>query len=159
MKTIPLTQGKFAIVDDCDYEYLMQWKWYYDYNGYTGRRTWPANKIVLMHREILTEESQEIDHKDGNKLNNLRSNLRYCTSSQNKWNRGLSVTNRSGYKGVSWRRDRGKWDARIKAHGKQHCLGVFTCKHEAAKAWNKAALELHSEFAYQNVIQEPQPIG
>ena len=105
VKQIPLTQGKFALVDDEDYDFLMQWKWSVS-GKYAGRGVWfghkfkPKSKMILMHWEILgRKDGCHIDHKNHNTLDNRRSNLRHCTISQNQQNRTKSYgSNR--YKGV-----------------------------------------------------------
>ena len=164
MKTIPLTQGKVAVVDDCDYDYLMQWKWQYHIEGYASHSVRRGKTVgsVLMHR-LIVPGFPYVDHLDGDKLNNTRGNLRAATAAQNKYNEGPSKASTSGLKGVGWSKAARKWTAKISAQtdqGKKHFwLGTFTCKYEAARVWNKAALELHGEFAYQNIIQEPQPVG
>lgn len=98
MKLIPLTQGKFALVDDDDFEYLNQFKWlahlfgknYYADSGSKG----------LMHRFIMKAEKADIiDHKDRNSLNNQKTNLRKCTRSQNNANRKSAGINK--YLGVT----------------------------------------------------------
>jgi hypothetical protein len=114
MKRISLTKGKFAIVDDCDYEYLMQWRWCLHNGGYACRRRGESDEvgsqIILMHRVIagrmeLCVQGLEVDHKDindpYNKLNNQRNNLRVATSSQNKANHKLQSNNTTKFTGVS----------------------------------------------------------
>ena len=158
MKTIPLTQGKVAVVDDCDYDYLMQWKWGYD--GRYARRREGSNdntRIIRMHQAMV--DAPLVDHIDGDRLNNTRANLRAATRSQNGYNRGKTKSNTSGYKGVGWHKAAGKWAAFIQYDKIPKHLGLFKCKHEAARAYNNAALELHGEFARLNIIQEPQPVG
>jgi len=154
MKLIPLTQDKFAQVDDEDFEWLSQWKWRYD-RGYAGRRTKVNGKrcTIFMHREIAqTPDGMETDHrKTGETLNNQRSNLRVCTVAQNQANRGLAWNNTSGYKGVSYHRAKKKWRARIKAGGgKLIQVGYFPNAEDAAHAYDAAARQLHGEFAYLN---------
>lgn len=150
MKTIPLTQGKFAIVDDEDYEWLMQWKWYAHKNGnnnYMAARR-KKYKAILMHRTIMDAPSdKQVDHFDHNKLNNQRTNLRLCTNSQNCQNR-ISQRGSSQYKGVRWNKNR--WMARIGINGKLIYLGLFINEVKAAKAYDKAAKESFGEFAYLN---------
>ncbi len=90
------------------------------------------------------------DHIDGNGLNNRRSNLRPASNSQQVANQGVRSDNTSGYKGVTWREDRGKWEAKIQSGGKRRCLGLFDDKIEAAKVYDHAALEAFGEFAVLN---------
>lgn len=108
-----------------------------------------------MHRLILNApENMEVDHINGNRLDNRRENLRLCNSSQNKCNRGPRKDNKSGYKGVSWHGQRQKWTVRIKTpYGKYLSLGLYDDKKEAAMAYNKASVEYHGEFAFINKLQ------
>jgi len=107
MKKIPLTQGKVALVDGCDYEFLLNmapWSAHYGYGQYYARTT--DRRHLLMHRIIMERMNPgfkgEIDHVDRNGLNNQYSNLRIATRSQNQANRKLNENNNSGYKGVHW---------------------------------------------------------
>jgi hypothetical protein len=152
MKTIKLTQGKSTLVDDEDFEWLNQWKWHYK-NGYASRTFQINGKSYhsRMHREIINPpENMFIDHIDHNTLNNCRSNLRICTSSENARNR--KCTNKSGYKGVVWDKNRKKWDAVIwnKNRRKKTFLGQFSDPIEAAKAYDNAAKKYYGEFAKTN---------
>lgn len=156
MKEIQLTKGLFAIVDDADYDWLNQWRWY----AHKGTRTFYANrrkntriftKPTQMHREIMNApDDMEVDHIDGNGLNNTRANLRICTHKQNKQNVPKYANNTSGYKGVSIDRKNNKWTARIKANNKYYFLGYFQTPEEAAHAYDEAAKKYFGEFAYTN---------
>lgn len=151
MKTIQLTQGKETIVDDEDYEMLMQWKWYFN-NGYakrtTGKRTKSINqKTIYMHRVIMNSPHGMVtDHINMDKLDNRRSNLRICNGHQNSCNQGKPISNTSGFKGVSL--IQGKYHrARLCVLGKEYHLGLFQTKEAAYEAYCKAAPILHGEFA------------
>jgi hypothetical protein len=151
MKEIPLTKGKVALVDDEDYEYLSQWKWCYNVNGYAIRRVrkgedgWPR-RIVYMHRVIAkAREDEEVDHRHRNTLDNRRSELRLCDSFQNKWNSKVRKTNKLGLKGVY--RHQGGFRARIKVYGKSICLGVHPTPEQAHAAYAMAAKEYFGEFS------------
>lgn len=159
MKEIPLTQGKVAIVDDGDFKYLNQWKWWLD--GRPTRRTDYARrkiktpedkwKKVSMHRAILNvAEGVPVDHINGNGLDNRRENLRVCTLTQNMQNAPLRKDSTSGYKGVHWFERRGKWVAYINFQGKRVHLGYHDKKEDAAGAYNEAAKKYHGEFARLN---------
>jgi len=145
--------GKFALVDDGDYDYLNQWKWRIDPKGY-ALRTKKINgkqKILFIHRVIMNLPSGiRVDHKDGNALNNQRSNLRECTAEQNQRNRGKQRNNKSGYKGVFFDKARRKWRAMIGMNGRLIHLGFFIDKVDAAKAYDRAALKYFGEFAWLN---------
>jgi hypothetical protein len=170
MKKIPLTQGKFVKVDNEDYKNLNQWKWYattgHSKTFYAYRQV--NNKAVIMHRIIMKAETgQFIDHKDGNGLNNQKSNLRFCTPSQNSKNKKSSGISKylGVYKHTSHKKyfskkqnktikysSRPIWVAHIKHNEKYIHLGVFEIEIEAAKAYNEAAKIYHGEFARLNII-------
>lgn len=141
-----------VMVDDEDYEWLRQYEWQVDRHNSVKTHA-PGMKGKLIHRLILNApEHLEVDHIDGNRLNNQRSNLRLATSSQNKMNRGPRKDNTSGYKGVSWHSQRLKWTARVKTGQKYIHLGLFDSKEAAALAYNSAARQLHGEYAWLNNI-------
>lgn len=132
-----------VLVSDCDHEWLSEFFWQAQEGGsvvgfVNGRR-------ILMHRLIMNApETMEVDHVNGNRLDNRRENLRLCTSAENKRNRGPRKDNKSGYKGVSWHKQNKKWTVRIKTpYGKYLSLGLYDDKKEAALAYNKAAVEHH----------------
>ena len=155
MKRIPLTQGKFALVDDKDYDYLMQWKWCVTKGGGTFRtyyacRTESSRKIS-MHRQLLaTPKGLQSDHINHNGLDNRRVNLRTCTVSANQQNQLPRLHGTSQHKGVSLHRK--SWVARIACYGKHGYLGAFRTEIEAAKAYNNAAKVLFGKFAYLNSV-------
>lgn len=110
---------------------------------------------IFMHRVILnTPLGYETDHSNGDGLDNRKENLRIATASQNKWNRNKYKNNTSGYKGVSWEKDRGRWRAYIILKTERIHLGYFNDKHEAARAYNAAAIKYHGEFACLNQVGE-----
>lgn len=149
MAEIKLTQGKVAIVDDADYEWLSQFKWCLTAGKYAGRCI--NGNVVLMHRIInKTPEGVWTDHINENKLDNRRSNLRDCTSAQNKANVTRRKDNTSGFKGVAVFRK--KWQAYINKDGKRIHLGHFEKKEDAARAYNEAAVDIFGEFARLNNV-------
>lgn len=161
MREIPLSQGRVALVDDADFEWLSQWKWHvYSPPGRTGVHALAHTTVrkniyrkIKMHRLILgAKEGDFVDHIDGNGLNNQKSNLRFCTKSENGMNRGAPTTNSSGFKGVSWAKSKNKWEAYISLKGIRKHLGRFTTKEEAALAYNEAALIHHGSFAHLNKV-------
>lgn len=157
MKLIQLTQGKFAQVDDEDYDLLMQWNWHHN-KGYAvrmQRNELGKQETILMHREIMqTPKGMETDHINANGetdgLNNQRCNLRVCTKTQNTRNRGKPNHNTSGYKGVTWHEQSKKWVARIGFDGTLKNLGSFSDAIDAAQAYDVAARKLFGRFAKKN---------
>lgn len=139
-KLIPLGKsGKFAIVDEEDYEWLMQWKWHLNGKGYAQRKQ--NKKAIPMHRVInKTPEGFDTDHINRNTIDNRKCNLRSVTRSQNNKNKGFylnSAKNKSGYIGVYFLEGRQKWGAK----GRRVQLGLFENKEEAIaarKAWELA---------------------
>jgi len=158
MKTIKLTQGKFAIVDDDMFEFLNQWKWYFDTHGYAARRQYiigkkGKSKKLYIHRVIMNNpKNMKVDHINGDKLDCRKENLRVCSHSLNLANRGKTIKNTSGFKGVGFRKDRNKWRAYIKVDYKYIHLGDFSNVSEAAIAYNKASEKYFGEFGYQNQV-------
>ncbi|MCK9461456.1 MAG: HNH endonuclease [Proteobacteria bacterium] len=152
MKKIKLTQGKYAIVDDKDFEYLNQFKW--SFSGRYAQRV-SRGKHIYMHRLILDFPSGvDIDHINCDKLDNRKSNLRVCTRSQNNANLPKPSHNTSGYKGVSWDKRACKWVARLNKDGKLRFSKHFDNKLDAAKAYNEKITEMFGSFAKLNNIKE-----
>lgn len=110
-----------------------------------GGKAYRAHRIIfLMHHGYLPEQ---IDHIDGNGLNNDVENLRAATHAQNGSNRGAQKNNTSGFKGVSWHKKSNKWQAAIALGRKNHYLGLFDTPEAAHEAYKDAAKKLHKEFA------------
>lgn len=166
MKEIQLTQGKIAIVDDEDYERLIQYNWYAHKNRYTfyaARHTYidgkvrPDKPIIRMHREIMnlsTGDKQQVDHRDQNGLHNWRNNLRIASPHINKLNQKLRIDNTSGYRGVSWHKHTKKWYSTVTINKKQKVIGYFPDKILAAKAYDKEAIKYYGNDAILNFPQE-----
>lgn len=159
MKRIPLTRGKFAIVDDEDFEWLSKKSWYAFFNGWifyaaTNKsiKIDKTRKTFLMHRIILNPLAEmQIDHKNGNGLDNRRNNLRICIQEENNRNK-IGKSHSSIYKGVTWDKNRNCWKAAISKQNKIINLGRFKDEKEAAFAYNFMAVKLGGEFAYLNEI-------
>jgi len=157
-RLIPLTQGQWSIVDASDYDYLMQWKWSARWNKSTqsfyairnsSRAAKEGRHTVLMHRYIIgleKSDSRKGDHKNRNTLDNRRGNLRMATNSENLQNSKTPIHNKSGYKGVSWRKNGQRWIAQIGINGKNHHIGRFHTAEEAYAAYCASAKKLHGEF-------------
>lgn len=157
MNNIELTQGKFAIVDDADYAFLMQWNWRLQSGGYASRVMRQGNKqiSIYMHREIMNASfGCLVDHIDGNKLNNRRLNLRTVSHVQNGRNAKKHVDGSSRFKGVSWDKTNEKWKSRLRVDNREMFLGRFSSEIEAALAYNEAAKNIYGEFAKLNEIRE-----
>lgn len=167
-RVIPLSQGKFALVDAEDYEWLSQWKWHYAIGkggiGYARRKTYLGKTTagtyqtisVWMHRVInKTPNNLITDHINGNTLDNRRNNLRSCSTLQNNANR---TKNRSKtytvYKGVTRHPKDKKWHANIGLDHRTIYLGGFDTPELAAKAYNNAALNFFGDFAKLNFISQ-----
>ena len=159
MKKIPLTQGKFAFVDDEDYKRLMAMgSWMY-HRGYAIRSKrvkkngkW-ASDVIRMHRLIIDiPDGLEVDHINLNKSDNRRSNLRICTRTENIINRLVQRNNSSGFKGVVWHKRIEKFQARIGVGKKRLHLGYFDNALDAAKAYNNSAKQYHGQFSILNEI-------
>jgi hypothetical protein len=160
VKEIPLTQGQVALVDDCDFEWIMGYNWFADYDQHTkgwyaatniGSR--PNRTLLLMHRLIMdAQPGQRVDHVDHEGLHNNRGNLRFCSNSQNLANMRMMVTNTSGFKGVTFHRRDKVWQAQIKVNGKFMYIGSYHTAGEAADAYDKHALLYNGVFALTNAM-------
>ena len=160
MKRIPLTQSKFALVDDADYDSLRQYRWLTEKGRFTcyaarySHRFAGKNISVKMHRQILglsRGDKRQCDHRDHNGLNNQRSNLRICTHQENQHNQRRQTRRKSSrFKGVCRVRRRHKWQAQIKYDNRDIYLGYFSDEIDAAKAYDDAARQYFGEFARPN---------
>ena len=160
MKTIPLTRGQEAIVDDSDFEWLNQWIWKAlvsscGHGYYAVRRCRAAEtrttgaQCVLMHRQILGlvhGDVRQADHINGDRLDNRRVNLRIATPAQNQANTGLPAHNSSGFKGVSIARS-SRWKAQLSVNNRNVVIGTFDTPEEAYAAYCSAIIKYRGEFA------------
>jgi hypothetical protein len=156
---IELTQGKFAIVDAEDAPALLAYSWQASksdrmtgsHDTYYARRAERGSDgkphYVQMHRQIMdAPEEMEVDHRDGDGLNNRRYNLRTCTHAQNGANQRIPKNNKSGFKGVCRQKDCLGWRAKIQGT----YLGLYDSAEEAARAYDTAAVRTFGEFASLN---------
>ena len=160
MKLIKLTQGQVAMVDDADYEWLNQYKWYAHKrssgNGYDvirKVRIEGKQRMLYMARYILDLDfgnPLEADHKNHRTLDNSRDNLRACTHQENVCNKKLLVGTMSQFKGVSRSKGNKKWRVRIGINNTVKCLGYFDSEIQAAKVYDKAAKVVHGDYACFN---------
>lgn len=167
MKYIKLTQEKYAIVDDEDYEFINQYKWYAnrDKNIFYAKRGiiiggQNKQKKIWMHRIILERKLKRLlnineytDHRNHDGLDNRRDNLRLCNKSENSSNSNKHKKTSSQYKGVSWHKSHKKWRTQIEINRKSKHIGYFKNEIEAAKAYDEVAKELFGEFARINIYE------
>jgi hypothetical protein len=156
VRYIPLTKGKFAIVDAEDYEWLSKHKWYAqarsDGKGFYAVRN-SHDHTVQMHREIMqTPKGMVVDHRNGNGADNRRGNMRNCKQDQNRLNSRPWARGSSDFVGVF--RKGNKWQAEFTYKRKKHYLGLYDDPVEAAKVRDRKAYELAGEFAYLNFPED-----
>lgn len=155
---VPVKGGYTALIDESDYALVAGYRWraLKGHNGKVYAYAHVSGGSVYMHRVIAgTESGFETDHVNGDGLDNRRGNLRTATASQNSANawkprRPDGSPHSSIFKGVSWDKGRGKWQAQIALHGRSKNLGRYLTEIEAARAYDTAALAQWGEFAKVN---------
>lgn len=155
MIKISLTQGQVALIDNEDYDLVRQYKWYVfkHRNTYYAASKNKELKTVRMHRLIINAPyGKQVDHINGNGLDNRKENLRLVDNNQNQWNRH-NISGKSKYKGVHWNKANKKWHSQIRVYGKRLHLGYFKDEIEAARAYDKAAKDNFGEYAKLNFIE------
>ena len=157
MKVIELTQYKFALVDAADYDALSAVKWRANTQPHTTYAVRESEgRTVQMHRVITAApQGVEVDHINGDGLDNRRDNLRLCSRKENQRNKRVTPHS-SKYKGVTWNTSHGKWQARIRIDGRQKHLGYFTDEIDAGRAYDEAAVKAFGEFARLNEFHKEQ---
>jgi hypothetical protein len=165
-RRIPLTQGKFALVDPDDYYHLSQYKWhaagrYGKFYAVRAAKTKTGQKRIQMHRYILNiPDGILVDHLNRNALDNRKENLRPATPAQNICNRAKfrNRTYGSKYKGVNCKRPGRLYQAQIQLNRRPIFLGSFQDEVAAAKAYDRAAKKYHGQFAALNFPQTKRSI-
>ncbi|MDN7609920.1 HNH endonuclease [Burkholderia multivorans] len=155
MAIIRTAKGEEILIDDSDYELVSRWTWRTIGRGYAARSVYDPSKPSkrtnqYLHRLLLGLSDGDgafVDHVNGNRLDNRRSNLRLCTVQENGRNSKVRSHNKSGFKGVFWDRRREKWTAYIKVDGKQRYLGLFSTAQLAHEAYCAAARKHFGAFA------------
>ena len=151
MREIELTRGYKAIVDEEDFERVSQHKWLYIEQGYA--RTKINRKTMSLHRFIMNARpGQVVDHRNHDKLDNRRTNLRICTQRQNSMNKRTPAGRR--FKGIDLHHC-GRYRARVRRDGKLLFVGWADTPEEAAALYNLGAIKHFGEFAYLNSIPAP----
>lgn len=151
-RIIPLSKGKFAIVDEEDFRRLSAYKWHYS-KGYAGRTVKIEGKkrTIWMHREVMNAPDHLlVDHRNHNRTDNRKSNLRLATKADNTRYSRKPRHNTSGYKGVCYDKARRKWKAYIHYRNRIVNLGRFESREAAARAYDDASNQLFGHFAYNN---------
>lgn len=151
MKKISLSKGKFTVVDDADFKFLNQWKWFYSSGGYAMRSQYIriekgkyTSKMIPMHRIINhTPDGLFTDHINRNKLDNRKANLRTCDKSLNSINRGAQSNNKCGVRGIYFEKWSKKWRAELVVNGKRFTFGRFINKEDAIKSRLLAEKKYH----------------
>lgn len=160
VREISLSRGLVALVDDEDYERVSRHKWYAHAgpNTFYGRSKSPSadGRPMLLHHFILGIDGRvRIDHANGNGLDCQRSNMRPATRQQNAHNTCLRSDNKSGFKGVTWKKEKRRWEANIRIPGgKQIYLGRFLKREHAALEYDRAARAYFGEFACVNFAND-----
>lgn len=143
-----------VLYDECDHELICAHKWHFrDKNGYVSTRI--KGKNFLLHRLliVLTEKNLYIDHINGDRFDNRRSNLRVCSRLENAKNRRVSKNSKCGFRGVNAKTDRDYFVAQIRVDKRYIYLGASYSMEDCARMYNYAARELHGKFAkYNNVF-------
>jgi hypothetical protein len=165
MKEIPLTRGYAALVDDEDFDRVVAHKWHALVNtradgsvrvyGQRSVRNPGGDRTAqMLHRFIMSApDGVQVDHINGNPLDNRRANMRDCTNAENRRNMRPRTGGTSAYKGVCWHKGHAKWAAELMANRKKKFLGYFTSEQEASHAYDIAAQKYHGQFARLNRVE------
>jgi hypothetical protein len=155
VRRIPLGGGHYALVDAEDFEWLNQWKWYLA-NGYATRVE--KGKVISMHRQIMQPpKGMLVDHINHEKEDNRRINLRICTWQENMYNRSKRRGSVSRFNGVTYRKRSRKWIATVWFKGKHIWSQAFDDEVEAARAYDRKAVEVFGPYANVNFPEDWPP--
>lgn len=158
MKRIELTQGKIALVDDEDFDYLSSFRWHAiqckhspDLWYAVHQESKPKRRRISMHSLLMPHrDGHVVDHVSGDGLDNRRSNLRYATPKENMQNQKRHSDSKSPYKGI-WRAPRcDRWGVQIYHNKKRHYLGLFKDPVDAARVYDFVARQVFGPFARLN---------
>lgn len=147
MKYIKLTNGSIALVDDEDFDWISKFNWYFlkanrSDNGYAY--TTKKGMSILMHRLIMnTPKGLFTDHINRNKLDNRKENLRIVTPSENNLNTKLKSTNTSGYRGVTFHKEKRKFMSQLSFNNNYFFLGYFDNPKDASRAYEEKLGQIH----------------
>lgn len=152
VKTVSSEKLTEVRVDASDWEKVLECHWRLSKRGYVYGQKFSGgkSKTVMLHRHLMGYPDSQVDHADRDKTNCTKANLRPCTSSQNNGNRSYSGVSKSGFMGVHFRKDTGKYRVKVVHRGKKYLVGSFDDPYEAALAYDKKKEELFGEFAYVN---------
>ena len=163
LKKISLTRNYYTLVNDDDYKIFSKERWQANVKDRRNITKVTASRVkaingkpttLYLHREIMkAPKGMYVDHINGDTLDNRRRNLRLCSNSENMRNRGKNTNNTSGYKGVSFSKERNMWESKIIHQYKTYHLGYFNTKEKAARAYNRGAKKYHGKFAMKNVVK------
>jgi len=154
MRKVSLTNGGVSLVDDQDFSKVSGYKWFRKRNDYNGEVAVTTGRPrEYLHRLVMeAPKGMNIDHINGNGLDNRRKNLRICTPAENSRNSKIYSNNTSGFKGLTWHKGSKRWIVRLTKNYKRIHIGYFTDVLEAAKAYNAAAIKHFGGFAKLNKI-------
>jgi hypothetical protein len=159
IEIIRLSKDYFTIIDSEDLPRVSKYKWHTTtvnkYNKPRAVCSFKGRKTLKLSRLIMNApDNMVVDHINGNPLDNRKCNLRICSQRENMLNRNLNRNNKSGYKGVSWSKRDNKWLSELQTNNKSYYLGIYKDKIEAAKAYDKKAIEFFGEYAKTNFPQK-----
>jgi len=146
------TPNKFVVVDSEDAHKVINRNWHLSSGGYAAAHVRNGFPKILMHKIIIGNHEVLVDHKNGHRFDNRKSNLRLANSSINNHNRVKDKNTSSKYKGVHYDSSRNKWLSTIRQNGIKLNLGRFVTEESAALAYNNKAIEIYGDNASINIL-------